>query len=137
MEFKILEEKDNPVLKRKEIVGSLDYGMGSTPSKAALQKHLSEQLKANIENVEITKILSESGMAKGTAWVKVWQEKKVPLYKTKKAEAPKEEAKPEEKPAEQPKAEEKPKEEAPKEEPKKEQPKEEPKKEEAPAEKGE
>ncbi|MFH0928843.1 MAG: hypothetical protein V1818_00640 [Candidatus Aenigmatarchaeota archaeon] len=123
MDFKVLEEKDNPVLKRKEIIGSLDYGRGCTPSKAALQKLLADQLKANIENIEITKILSESGMAKGTAWIKVWQEKKVPLYKTKKEaeekveekpieqskEAPNEEAKVQEKPAEQPKAEAEPK----------------------------
>ncbi|MBN2203128.1 MAG: hypothetical protein JW700_03010 [Candidatus Aenigmarchaeota archaeon] len=123
MEFKILQERDNPVLKRKEIVGSLDYGMGCTPSKAALQKHLSEKLKSNADSIEITKIISESGMAKGTAWVKVWQEKKIELYKTKKGleeapkeETPKEEApKAEEKPAEQPKAEEKPKEEKPEE----------------------
>ena len=61
MKFKILEEKENPMLKRKEIVMSLDYEGGSTPSKADLQKVLSEQLNANIENVEISKIMSDVG----------------------------------------------------------------------------
>jgi len=117
MKFEVLEEKENPVLKRKELVISLDYQQGSTPSKMDLQKALSEQMNANIEGIEISKIISETGLPMGKAWVKIWQEKKIPLYKKK--EKPKEEApKPEEpkqgpqgaKPAEQPK-EEKPKEE--------------------------
>ena len=99
MKLNVLEERENPVLKRKELVLNVDYEQGSTASKAALQKAVSEQLNANIENVEITKILSENGKTAGTAWVKIWQDKKIPLYKAKKAEAPKEEAKVEEKPA--------------------------------------
>ncbi len=128
MKFKVLDEKENPVLKRKEIMISLDYEGGSTTSKADLQKTLSEQLNANIENVEISKILSEIGRTGGKAWVKIWQEKKVPIYselkKEKKKEAPKQAPKKEEKPQE------KPKEEVKKEEPKKEEPKPEVKKEE-------
>jgi ribosomal protein S24E len=122
MKFKILEEKENPMLKRKEILMSLDYEGGSTPSKADLQKLLSEQLNANIESVEISKILSEIGRTRGKSWVKIWQEKKVPIYseKKKKEEKPKEVPK-QEAPKEIPK-EEKP--EQPKEE-KKEEPKQE------------
>jgi ribosomal protein S24E len=92
MKFKILEEKENPMLKRKEMIMSLDYEGGSTPSKADLQKLLSEQLNANIESVEISKILSEIGRTMGKAWVKLWQEKKVPIYSElkKKEEKPKE-----------------------------------------------
>ena len=86
MRLKIIEEKENPVLKRREIVASLDYEQGSTPSKADLQKALSEQLNVGMENIEVSKILSENGMSIGMAWVKVWAEKKVPLYKTKKGE---------------------------------------------------
>lgn len=108
MRFKIVEEKDNPVLKRKEMIASIDYEQGSTPSKAEMQKIVAEQMKANIENVEISKILSENGMSIGMAWVKIWQEKKIPAYKTKKAETKPEESKKaedkkEEKPAEAPK----------------------------------
>jgi ribosomal protein S24E len=114
MRFKIIEEKENPVLKRKEMIASIDYQQGSTPSKADLQKAISEQLNANIENIEINKILSDVGRPIGMAWIKVWSEKKVPIYKTKKAETK------EEKPAEEPKQE-APKEEK-KEEPKQEEP---------------
>lgn len=110
MKFQIIEEKENPMLKRKEILISLDYEKGSTPSKAELQKVLSEQLNAKIENVEISKILSEIGRTRGKAWIKVWQEKNIPIYselkkKEKPPEKPKEEPKPEEEKVEEKKEE--------------------------------
>jgi len=113
MKIEVINEKENPLMKRRELFVSIDYDKGATPSKADLQKSLAEQLKVNIENLEISKILSEFGLSKGKAWVKIWKEKKVPLYseiKKEKKEKPKEESKPE-----APK-EEKPKEEAKKEE---------------------
>ncbi|MEM5778421.1 MAG: hypothetical protein QXK49_02225 [Candidatus Aenigmatarchaeota archaeon] len=96
MKVQILTEKENPLLKRKEIILTIDYDGGATPSKAELQKMAAEQLKANIENVEIAKILSEIGIPRGKAWVRIWQEKKVPTYseaKKAKEEKPKEEVK--------------------------------------------
>lgn len=93
MKVQILTEKENPLLKRKEIILTIDYDGGATPSKAELQKMVAEQLKANIENVEIAKILSEIGIPRGKAWVRIWQEKKVPIYSEAKKEKPKEESK--------------------------------------------
>ena len=107
MKFQIIEEKENPMLKRKEILISLDYEKGSTPSKADLQKVLSEQMNANIENVEISKVLSEMGLSRGKAWIKIWQEKKVPIYSEIKKEKKPKEPKPEKVPE---KVEEKPEE---------------------------
>ncbi|MFH1473503.1 MAG: hypothetical protein ABIE55_01280 [Candidatus Aenigmatarchaeota archaeon] len=106
MKCKVLNEKENPMLKRKEIMVSLDYDGGSTTSKADLQKLLSEQLNASIESVEISKILSETGRTGGKAWVKVWQEKKVPIYSETKKKGEKTEEKPQEKPKEEVKKEE-------------------------------
>ena len=80
MKFNLIEEKENPLLKRKELLLSIDYEGGSTPSKAELQKFLAEQLSANIENLEISKVLSETGLTRGKAWIKIWEEKKIPLY---------------------------------------------------------
>ena len=80
MKFNVIEEKENPLLKRKELLLSIDYEGGSTPSKAELQKFLAEQLSANIENLEISKVLSETGLTRGKAWIKIWEEKKIPLY---------------------------------------------------------
>jgi small subunit ribosomal protein S24e len=104
MRLKVIEEKENPVLKRREMIASLDYERGSTPSKAELQKALSEQLNADIESIEIGKILSDVGRSIGMAWIKVWNEKKVPVYKTKKEAEKKEEPK-QEAPKEEPKSE--------------------------------
>ena len=76
MDIQIVNEKENPLLKRKEILAFVDYQGGPTPSKADLQKVLAEHFKVNIENVEISKIMSEAGMSKGKVWIKIWQEKK-------------------------------------------------------------
>jgi len=118
MKIQVIDEKENPMLKRRELVVSIDYEGGSTISKADLQKTLAKQLNANIESVEVSKILSEIGLSRGKAWVKVWKEKKVPIYSEikkekkpvkkpskKKPEKPKEEAKPEEVKEEKPKEE--------------------------------
>lgn len=94
MNIQVITEKENLLLKRKEIVIVLDYDGKSTPSKAELQKLLEEQFKASIDNIEISKILSEVGIPKGKAWIKIWKEKKVPIYseiKKEKVEKPKEE----------------------------------------------
>jgi ribosomal protein S24E len=96
MRINVLVEKENPLLKRKEIIVSLEYDGKGCVSKADLQKMASEEFKANIESVEISKILSEVGMPRGKAWIKLWQEKKVPIYseqKKEKAQKPKEEKK--------------------------------------------
>lgn len=101
MRMQVLDEKENPLLKRKEVLIALDYDCKSTVSKAELQKMVSEELKASLDSVEITKIISEVGMPRGKAWVKLWKEKKVPNYsemkKPKEGEAPKEAPKEEKK----------------------------------------
>jgi len=103
MKIEVVTEKENPLLKRKEIIISLDYDGKSTISKADLQKLIAEQFKAGLDSVEITKILSEVGIPKGRAWIKVWNEKKVPIYSEIKKEKKPTEAKKEEKPKEAPK----------------------------------
>jgi ribosomal protein S24E len=127
MKFDIIEEKENPLLKRKEILIRLDYEGSSTPSKAELQKLFADHFKANIENVEISKVLSEIGLTRGKVWIKIWKEKKVPIYselkKEKKEEKPPEPKKEKQKPTEEKTEEEKPEEK--KEEPKPEESKEE------------
>ncbi|MFQ6009820.1 MAG: hypothetical protein ACE5J7_01740 [Candidatus Aenigmatarchaeota archaeon] len=135
MKIEIKQEKENPVLKRKEIRARIDYGGGATPSKAEMQVAIATEMKVAPEKVEISRIISDSGLPAGTIWAKIWEEKKVEIYtkakeekpaEEKPVEAPKEEAPKEEKPAEAPR-EAKP--EAPKEEPKAEEKKEEEKKE--------
>ena len=61
MDFSVIEERENPVMKRKELVLSLDYGLGSTVSKAELQSAVASKLKASADAIEVTKIVSEVG----------------------------------------------------------------------------
>lgn len=80
MNIQTISEKENLLLKRRDILVAIDFQGGSTPSKADLQKILSEQFKVNMDNVEISKILSEFGLSKGKIWIKIWNEKKIPIY---------------------------------------------------------
>ena len=102
MNIQVIKEKENPLFKRKEILAAIDYAGGSTPSKADLQKALADHFKVNTDKVEVSKVLSENGLSRGRAWIKVWHEKKIQIYseikKEKKGaeetqEAPKEEKK--------------------------------------------
>lgn len=76
MNFQVVNEKENPLFKRKEVLMSLDYQGGSTPSKADLQKSLSEHFKVNVDSIEIAKIISETGLPRGRAWIKTGRTKK-------------------------------------------------------------
>jgi len=102
LRLEIVEEKQNPVLKRKAIMINLDYEGRSTTSKAELQLAISKQLNVEPKHVEIKKIMSNFGKSVGKAWVNVWEEKEVKLYGAKKKEGA-----PSEKPAEAPKEEKK------------------------------
>jgi ribosomal protein S24E len=102
MDIRVVAEKENPLLKRKDIIVALDYEGKSTTSKAELQKLISEQFKSGIDSVEVTTIMSEVGSSKGKAWIKIWQEKKVPIYSEIKKEKKSKEEKKEESPKEEP-----------------------------------
>jgi len=100
MKIQVVTDKENALLRRREIIIALDYEGISTPSRAVLQKLLSEEFKTSVDSVEISTILSETGIPKGKAWIKIWKEKKIPIYsevkkekKEKPVEAKKEEKK--------------------------------------------
>ena len=101
MNIQVISEKENPLLKRKEIIASVDYQGTSTPSRVDLQKLLADQFKVNMDSVEITKLLSEVGISRGKLWIKIWKEKKVPIYAELKKEKTAEEKEAPEKPKEQ------------------------------------
>jgi ribosomal protein S24E len=131
MKIEITEKKDNPLLSRQEVKGSLTFNT-ATPSNDELQGSLAKQLNVNKEFIRIKKIGTHFGVSKADflafvytskeeleriepapiKWVEK-QEKKAETAKKKKEEvekpkkeAPKEEKK-EEKPAEEKKPEEK------------------------------
>ena len=136
MKVNILETRENPLLKRKELICSIEHEGDPTPSKAAVQAYIAKTEKVKPKSIEIKKIFSPKGGINSKVLVYFWREKEVPVLEEKKPEtkeAPKSE---EEKPKEEPKPEEKPKEEEPKKEPKEEPAPEEADKEEKKEEKG-
>jgi ribosomal protein S24E len=107
MKIRIIEDKHNVLLKRKEIIAHIDYE-GATPSKAQIQEALAHEHKFDKEKIEVSKILSEIGKPVGKAWIKVWEIKPPEKKKKAKKGEKKEEQKPkEEKPVEKPKEEKK------------------------------
>ena len=100
MKTTIKEQKENPFLKRKEMLIEIDHSSSATPSKAALQQLIAKEMKETAEKVDVRSIYSGHGLAKANAKIFVWKEKKVKdLSKKeepkeeKKEEAPKEEKK--------------------------------------------
>ncbi len=94
MQFDILNEKQNPLFKRKEIIIKMGFD-GATPSKAALQQMFAKEFKTEPNRVEINKILSAVGKDIGKVWLRIWEEKDIEIYGKKETptEAPAAEAK--------------------------------------------
>ena len=90
MNLNITKEKYNPFMKRKELVVNIDNPEEPTPSKAQLAELLTKHVGKETDHIDIIDIFPARGLAKSTARVFVWDEKRV-----------KKEAKTEEKPAAQ------------------------------------
>lgn len=133
MILKILEDKENKLLNRKEVLVEIEFS-GKTPSNNEVKKELVKHFKTDEKLVIIEKIDQEFGLNKGKVHAKIYKsEKDVEKIEFIEEAKEKQEGKVEEKPTEQKseeKKEEKKPEEKPKEEPKKEEVKEEKPKEE-------
>ena len=88
MRIEIVGQKENPILKRREISANIDYEGKATPSKAEIQAMLAKQLGANEELVEISTVLSAVGRSVGSLHAKVWETKPPEKKKKTKEAAP-------------------------------------------------
>ena len=101
MEIKIISQKENPLLKRKEVQFDVEHNTGSTPPRLEVRRAVATTLKANVDLVFIKKFVTKAGThtATGTAnlYETVDQAKLIePEYIVKRnipPEKPKEEAK--------------------------------------------
>ncbi|UCD07684.1 MAG: hypothetical protein JSW41_01800 [Candidatus Aenigmatarchaeota archaeon] len=112
MKMEILDRKKNPLMKREEIVFSVDHGGKATPARKDLLKEISGKLKVKEDLLIIDKIFSATGKSQSNLKILVYKKKDdIPKGKLEKMKArmekkkgkkPKEEAKPVEevKPAE-------------------------------------
>ncbi|MGD0159173.1 MAG: 30S ribosomal protein S24e [Candidatus Bathyarchaeia archaeon] len=61
MEIKITSQKENPLLKRKEIQFDVDHSTGSTPPRLEVRRAVATALKSNVELVFIKKFETKTG----------------------------------------------------------------------------
>ena len=97
MKIEIIEEKDNPFLKRKDLMIMIDHAGQPTPKKEDLTKFLAEKYKVESEKVEVVYIFSETGIARSKAKARIWKEKPKVKKRKEEKEKPTEEEKPKEK----------------------------------------
>lgn len=109
MDIKILEEKENSLLNRKEFLLEIDSS-GKTPSNKELKQELAQKLKAKPELIVIKNIYQAYGKMTSKSEVFLYNDEKSLKETETIKEKPKKEAT-----AEQPKEQYKPKEEPPKE----------------------
>ena len=118
MDFKIKQDKYNPLLKRKEVSLEIDHDGQGTPSRAELRKAVASKYNTKQENVYVIEMETGTGTQSAISGVEVYDDAQsalqtVPKHiqirnlppeerkKVKEQEAKKEEAKPK---AEKPKA---------------------------------
>jgi len=73
MKIEIISQKENPLLKRKEIELAVDYEKGAAASKAVVSEFLQKNFSAAAESIEVVGIFSEYGAAKGKARARIWE----------------------------------------------------------------
>lgn len=84
MELEIKEEKENPLLGRKELKIEIKHTGASTPPKQELVKQLASKYSVPEDQVLINYIFTKKGIGESFAKVKIYKEK--PKVKEKKKE---------------------------------------------------
>jgi ribosomal protein S24E len=75
MNFNVLDEKQNDLLKRKEMKIEIEHLLAATPSKADLLKELAAAYSVPEENILIDYIFTQKGIGKSLAKLKIYKEK--------------------------------------------------------------
>jgi ribosomal protein S24E len=91
MNYTVVAERQNELMKRREMKIEIDHLLVATPSKAELLKELSAAYSVPEENIVIDFIFTHKGIGKSVAKVKIYQEK--PKIKEKKMKEAKKEEK--------------------------------------------
>jgi ribosomal protein S24E len=91
MEIEILEEKDNALLKRKELKLNIKHPNMPTPKKQDLIKEIASRYSVPEDHVVVNYIFTKKGIQESIAKVKIYQE--LPEKKEVKGEAQTSEAK--------------------------------------------
>ncbi len=93
MKLNITSERDNPHMKRKEVMLGIEHEGESTPRRDALLQMAAKQFGYDEQKTDVRNIFSDSGAAKSNAKIFVWTEKKPEAKVKAKKEAKKAEPK--------------------------------------------
>lgn len=89
IDLKIVNERENALLQRRELVIDILHAGEATPSRITLQQLIAKMVGADPEYTEVYDVRSAVGAASSRIRVRVWQEKKVGLHqKREKTAAP-------------------------------------------------
>ena len=75
MEIAIIEEKENPFFKRKDLKVRIRHLGSPTPSKADIVKELASKYDVDVSQVQIDYIFSKRGLGESFVNCKILQEK--------------------------------------------------------------
>ena len=87
LKIDILNEKENPFLKRRDLHLSVEHIGTATPKTEDLISKLAEKFKADQDKIEIVYIFSHKGIAKSKVKARIWKEKLVKKEKQKEEKA--------------------------------------------------
>lgn len=90
MEMKILQEKENHLLGRKEVKLEMDHLAAATPAKASIVKEIAAKYGVPEEHVVLDYVFTKKGVASSEISAKIYKEK--PKIKASKAAKAKEKA---------------------------------------------
>jgi small subunit ribosomal protein S24e len=64
MNVKVISDKENKLLKRREVHFEVNHDSTSTPSRLEIRKAVADALKANVDLVFVKRFATKSGMHK-------------------------------------------------------------------------
>ena len=82
MEITVIEEKENPFFKRKDLKIRVKHLGASTPSKAEIAKELASKYTVDESQVQIDYIFSQRGLGESFVSCKILNEKPQEVKKT-------------------------------------------------------
>ena len=75
MNYNVISEKQNDLLKRKEIKVEIDHLLSATPAKADIIKELATAYSVPEENIVIDYVFTQNGIGKSVVKLKIFGEK--------------------------------------------------------------
>mgnify|MGYP000066295226 CR=1 FL=1 len=77
MEFRIINEIYNPLIKRKEVKAEVIHQSAGTPDRFSLRKELASKLNEELEKLYIIKMVTKTGTNKTICDIEVYEDKEI------------------------------------------------------------